>query len=180
MGEIFVANYIISAAPYPSGTVSVICDGSSQCGGSANTVLTTITVGTYPEGVVYDSGMGEIFVANSGGFDSATAHPASTVSVICDGSSQCGGSANTVVTTIKDSHLNRPTGIAYDSGMGEIFVTNIFGQSVSMISDRTNTVLTTIPLSGANGVAYDPVKGEIFATAYDPVKGGVIAVIPDH
>ena len=42
-----------------------------------------------------------------------------------------------------------PSGLAYDSGLGEIFVANVLSQDLSVISDSTNTVDATI---GAPGV----------------------------
>jgi YVTN family beta-propeller protein len=59
--------------------------------------------------------------------------------------------------------VNTAGPIAYDSGKGEIFVTNADFGSVSVISDSTNTVIANItseiqPL----GLAYDSGKGEIF------------------
>ena len=90
---------------------------------AANTVRAlgvsgTITVGTGPNGVAYDSGKGEVFVTNSG---------AGTVSVISD-------RTNNVIATVPLGE--NPGGIAYDSGKGKIFVTNAEGNTVSVISDR--------------------------------------------
>jgi YVTN family beta-propeller protein len=52
---------------------------------------------------------------------------------------------------------------AYDSGMGEVFVTNGQDDTVSVISDSTHTVVATINVgSYPYGVAYDSGKGEIF------------------
>ena len=62
-----------------------------------------------------------------------------------------------------------PEGVAYDSGKSEIFVTNNDNNIVSVISDKTNTVVTNVTvgdLSGEGpisyGEAYDSNKGEIF------------------
>ena len=66
-------------------SVSVISD-------STNAVVATVTVGINPESVAYDSGKGEIFVANDG---------SNTVSVISD-------STNAVVATVTVG--NRPCG----------------------------------------------------------------------
>ncbi len=56
-----------------------------------------------------------------------------------------------------------PQGIAYDSAKGEIFVSNGQDNTVSVISDSTNTVIATIPVGAyPYGVAYDSAKGEIF------------------
>jgi len=43
---------------------------------------------------------------------------------------------------------NAPKGIVYDSGKGEIFVSNGQDNTVSVISDSTNTVIATIPVGG--------------------------------
>ena len=110
-------------------------------------VTTTIPVGTSPTGIAYDSGKGEIFVANSG---------YNTVSVISDNS-------NSVVATVTVGPS--PTGLAYDSAKDEIFVTNHGSafNSVSVISDSNNAVVATIPVgTSPNNLAYDSVKNEIF------------------
>ena len=58
-----------------------------------------------------------------------------------------------------------PEGIAYDSGKGEIFVSSMANNTVSVISDSTNTVVATIPVGNApRGLVYDSGKGEIFVT----------------
>jgi YVTN family beta-propeller protein len=141
-GEIFTS----SGTPNGEGetpTVTVISD-------STNTVVTTIQVGNYPREAVYDSGMNEIFVANTGG----------TVSVISD-------STNSVVATITVGGY--PYGLADDSAKGEVFVFNENDGTVSVISDSTNAVVATVtgvapstinPIS----IAYDPSKGEIFVS----------------
>jgi len=58
-----------------------------------------------------------------------------------------------------------PQGLAYDSAKGEIFVANPAVNAVSVISDSTNVVITTINVgSDPSEVAYDSGKGEIFVT----------------
>jgi YVTN family beta-propeller protein len=58
---------------------------------------------------------------------------------------------------------NAPSGLAYDSAKGEIFVTNGQDNTTSVISDNTNTVIATIPVGGyPYGVAYDPAKGAVY------------------
>ena len=108
-------------------------------------VLPTDCSGTYPGGVAYDSGKGEVFVANS-----------TNVSVISD-------ATNKVIATIPVGSV--PTGLAYDGGKGEVFVANSGSNNVSVISDATNKVIATIPVrSQPGGVAYDSGKGEVFVT----------------
>ena len=102
-------------------------------------VTKTIAVGKTPEGVAYDSGKGEIFVANYGS-------GANSVSVISD-------SNNQVIKTITVG--TTPWGLTYDSAKGEIFVSNWGSNSVSVISDSSNTVIQTIAVGEAPwGLAY--------------------------
>jgi len=74
-------------------------------------------VGSNPDGVAYDSGKGEVFVANAGD---------STVSVVSD-------SQNNVIATVGAG--GSPMALAYDSGKGEVFVPGYGSGMVSVISD---------------------------------------------
>ena len=154
--EIFVISEQVLSEYVTVGTVVVISDTN-------NTVVANITVGnTSPsEGIAYDSGKGEIFVANTND---------NTVSVISD-------STNQVVANI--SVENSPWCVAYDSGKGEIFVGNEASASVSVISDSTNQVVANITSGisgGPEGLAYDPAEGEIFVSDY---SAGAFSVISD-
>jgi YVTN family beta-propeller protein len=111
-------------------------------------VVATVTVGTLPFELAYDSVKGEIFVLNG---------KSNTISVIDD-------RTNTVVSTIPvgGGSLEVPHGIVYDSGMGEIFLSTT-NNNILVISDTSDSVIGTI--SGVGGfLAYDSIKGEIFAT----------------
>ena len=88
----------------------------------AQTVLSTVNVGTQPYGVGYDSGKGEVFVVNYG---------SNSVSAISEQS-------NAVVSTI--SVGTNPADIAYDPAKGEMFVSDSGSSSVSVISDSSNSV----------------------------------------
>ena len=133
--------------------------------------LPTDCNGSYPVGVAYDSGKGEVFVTNSGW---------NNVSVISDAS-------NTVVSAIPVGSY--PWGVGYDSGKGEVFVANGDSNNVSVISDASNTVVATIPVgtyTNPAGVAYDGGKGEVFVTneqsdnvsVISDVTNKVVATIP--
>jgi YVTN family beta-propeller protein len=125
-------------------------------------VVSTVTVGTFPDGVAYDSGMGEIFVAN---------FASNTVSVISD-------STNKVVATVTLG--NGPDCVAYDSGKGEIFVTNYGSGTVSVISDSNNSIVATIAVGTTpTGVAYDSGKSEIFVANSGDGVGTTVSVISD-
>ncbi len=105
----------------------------------------TVTVGHLPYRDIYDSGQGEVFVANYG---------ANSVSVISD-------KTNAVVATVPVGAL--PTSFAYDSAKGEVFVANSGAGSVSVISDKTNAVVATVPVgTGPYDLGYDSSKGEVF------------------
>jgi YVTN family beta-propeller protein len=146
-------------------------------------------VGLYPLGLAYDSGTGEVFVAD---FTS----PA--VAAISD-------ATNSVVATVEVPGLNNPgftdspspQYVAYDSAKGEIFASNLYGDCVTVISDATNTVVATIGL-GNNTVnsgvglypvqlAYDSAKGEIFVVEQGPTttvgsydaSAGAVSIISD-
>jgi YVTN family beta-propeller protein len=131
---------LLFIAIFASSTIGVV---------HAQSVTATIIVPSGPQIVAYDSVKGEIFVAcsntNSGSF---------SVSVISD-------STNAVLSTI---NVGVPLSMAYDPGKGEIFV-GCEASTIDVISDSTNTVVTTIN-AGANCLAYDSAKGEIFAFAY--------------
>ena len=174
-GEIFVANGHDS-------TVSVISD-------SNNTVVATIPVGNGLNGVAYDSGKGEIFVANQGSgtvsviSDSAITSVPTPVPTPTPTPTLTPTPVPTTVPTpvpttaptpftqvpspavVANVHVgNYPFGVAYDSGKGEIFVTNNYDNTVSVISDSNNTVVAIIPVEAPYGVAYDSGKSETFVT----------------
>jgi YVTN family beta-propeller protein len=155
-GEIFVTydDVTYNESSNSSNFVSVISDDT-------NSVVATVPVGNipYPLGLAYDSGKGEIFVANLH-FNS--------VSIISD-------STNAVVATVPVG--NGPTGLAYDSGKGEIFVDNGNDNTTSVISDSTNAVVATVPVGNEPMLlAYDSGKGEIFVDNSDP---NTISVLSD-
>ena len=139
----------------------------------------SINVGTQPITAAYDSTKGEIFVTNE---------LSNNISVISDGSSTypagtCGNSspstcANQVVS-IPLSVGTGPMGIVYDSAVSEMFVVNELSNSVSVILDVTNPVVSNIPIPvGTQPIiaAYDSVKGEIFVTNSGSNN---VSVIPD-
>jgi YVTN family beta-propeller protein len=90
------------------------------------------------------------------------------------------GATNTVnaigVTSTITVGMN-PEGIAYDAAKGEIFVSSMANNTVSVISDNNNTVIKTINVgNGPRGLVYDSGKGEIFVTS---VNDGKVYVIDD-
>ena len=147
-GEIFVANF-------GSGNISVISSSSEK-------VTRSIAVGTYPTSIVYDSKMGELFVANAG---------SNNVSVISDLS-------NKVVASVEVGAY--PSAMVYDNKTGDIFVLNGNSDNVSVVSDSTDTVQSTISLGSVGyplSAAYDYSNGEVYVSE-DGTPGNV-SVISD-
>ena len=171
-GEVFVTNL-------GSNNVSVVSD-------TTNKVVATVKVGTNPWGVTYDSAKGEIFVTNSNCPSSPCG--TGTVSVISDAN-------DTVLATIGVGSSG-PDAAVYDPGKGQVLVANTnrpsngaFGSvsgmgDVSVISDASNTVITTLPLgTDPYGMAYDPGRGEVFVSnstcPFLPCTAGSLWILSD-
>ena len=86
---------------------------------------------------------------------------------------------NTILATVPVGQS--PYNIAYDSAKGELFVTNSYDGTVSVISDSTNTVVATIPVGVEPfSLAYDSGKGEIFVVNFETdSKNYSLSVISD-
>jgi len=150
-GEMFVANY-------GNNTVSVIAV-------SNKTVVATIPIpqSFSPFGIVYDSGVGKIYVSCSDSFGNGKVY------VIDD-------DLNQLIANVTVGRY--PFWAAYDSGKGEIFVSNTGGGTVSVIADNNNTVVATVGLGAQpKALCYDSGKGEIFVPCWE--GGGPIKVISD-
>ncbi len=133
-------------------------------------------VGTEPWGAAYDSGTGQVFVANAG---------------TCLGS-DCAGTVSVLNATgaspVPDTNItvgNEPIGVAYDPVLGQVFVTNAgcnvgsfcANGSVSVIDDSNDTVVGTIVVGGgASAIAYDPDTGQMFVAC---LTYGAVFVIND-
>jgi YVTN family beta-propeller protein len=99
--------------------VSVVSDAT-------NSSVATIPVGIDPQGVAFDSGKAEIFVAN-GGSNNVTVVNAAT---------------NQVLANLPTG--SNPWGVAYDRAKGEVFVTNFNSSDVSIFNDTTNHIVANI------------------------------------
>jgi len=156
-GEIFVADWDMAM-------VSVISD-------STNAIVANVPVGYGPSDVAYDSSKGELFVAVQGLGAELPDELTSMVSVISD-------TTNTVVKNITVGMS--PTGIAYDSGKGEIFVSNQDSSTVSIISDINNSVIATVPVGDhPEGIVYDSGKGEVFTANGGNSGNNSVSVVTD-
>ncbi len=117
-----------------------------------------IPVGSAPFGVAFDSGRGDIFVANT---------VSSNVSVISD-------ATQTVVANIAVGV--GPLGVAYDWVTDEIYVANNGTANVSVISGTTLSVVATVSV-GMNplGVAFDGATGRLFVADHGSSQVSVIS-----
>jgi len=143
-GEVMIANFA-------SDNVSVISDAT-------NKVTTTIPMWYFPRGVAYDSEKREFFVSFSRcqNVSAGLMCGNGSLSVISD-------SNNTVVATALVG--GSTSGETYDSGKGEVFVSNTAMTAVSVVSDANNSVAATIWLEHLNavGLAYAGNDSEVFA-----------------
>ncbi len=138
----------VRAAPAPSAR-----DPSSSASG------TVLSVGPLPEALAYDPAKGEVFVATLDAY---------SVLVVSD-------TTDSLVANVTVGHY--PSGLAYDPAKGEVLVVSEGSGTVSAISDSNNSVVATVRFAstetflggagqygsfGAEGIVYDPSKGELF------------------
>jgi YVTN family beta-propeller protein len=188
-GQIFVANSY-------SDNVSVIAD-------SNDSVIATLALGATPYGIVFDSGLDEVFVATGG--DSITVLNASNDSVLTTF-----GTTNNPSTLAYDPALGEvlvalygpglvdvlsdtnystlasvrtgpgaqgsPDGMGYDAGVDRTYVTNEGNSNVTVVNMTSNQVQADIGVgSYPTGVAYDPAMNEVFVAGTNSNNISVIA-----
>ncbi|MGA8276555.1 MAG: YncE family protein [Thermoplasmata archaeon] len=136
-GEVFVLSQ--------GDVISVISDATNEVVNSFGPPA----LGT-PAGIVYDYKDNEIFVLYYV-YDAS-----SYVQVL---------SATTTAVLATVAVGNSSFGIAYDSGLGEVFVSNPESGNVSVISTATNTVVASVdlPLGYPEQLVYDSGQNEVFA-----------------
>ncbi len=168
--QIFVANYNFGNP----GTVSVI---------TGTSVSATVPVGNGPYGLAVDTTTDEIYVANQ---------QSNYVSVVCDGGTPCGGSAQTdkVVGTVPLGTNVEPDwgAIVVDPANGKVYVPvdDPFGvvpgcgSSVCTEVISGTSVTAAFPngvFGDASGAVYDPANGDLYFVASGP-SGGLEVVAP--
>jgi YVTN family beta-propeller protein len=127
----------------------------------AQSLVTTIPLGSSLGGLAYDSGKGEIFVSEGS---------SGSVAVLSD-------SSDKLVTNIPVS--STPGGLAYDPSNGDVYVgtSTLQAYTISVISDTSNSVVKTIQVGyEPYGLAYDSGRGEIYVSNY---ASGTVSVISD-
>jgi YVTN family beta-propeller protein len=184
--EIFVSNY-------DSGDIQVISDSTNQQTGDI-TALAQYAGPLFD--LAYDSVKGEIWVADATGAYAVSDATNQVVANVTDTNGleraafdpktgEVFMSYNGVITVISDSTntiianlVQSVTSMVDDSAKSEIFAAQPTGgegsSSIYVISAKTNTVATTIPVSGTpDYLGYDSGKGEIFVggSVFDSKQG---------
>jgi YVTN family beta-propeller protein len=122
-----------------------------------NTVIATLTVGTSPEGIAFDSANNRMYVANNGD---------NTINVI-----------NTITNSVYATFLVgiNPSGIAFDSANNRMYVANDGANTVDVVSvdtfpSGTNISVGTTPVD----VAFDSANNRMYVANYN---GDTVSVI---
>lgn len=147
---VLTKTYPITIAPSSSQFAYIPCatsDYVSVVNTSTNSILTTIPVGDFPEGVAVNPDNSKVYISNQN---------SNNVSVISTAS-------NSVVSTITVG--NSPESIIVSPNGSRVYVCNYLGASVSVINAATNTVVATIPVTGnPSGIAITNDGGKVFVS----------------
>ncbi|EQB67022.1 MAG: hypothetical protein AMDU2_EPLC00006G0579 [Thermoplasmatales archaeon E-plasma] len=138
--------------------VNKVSNNVSVINGTTNAVVSTVSVGTCPKEVAFDSANGYVYVTNSA---------SNSVSVI-------NGTTNKLVTSVTVG--TRPCGVAFDSANGYVYVTNLDSKNVSVINGTTNKLVTSVTV-GINpmGVTLDTFNGNVYVVND---QSGSLSIIP--
>jgi DNA-binding beta-propeller fold protein YncE len=142
-GEIFAST--------ESGNITVISLATDQ-------VVANLSLGEgiYGYSLAYDSGRGEVFVLATN--DSSSASRLSFALVISD-------ETDRVVANVTVGYGAQQ--LAYDSAQGYVFVDNSQSANISVISDTTDRLVSTISLPASTeyfNLVYDPIAGLVFVS----------------
>lgn len=131
----------------------------------------------FPErssGVAYDSGTGEMVVA----IDTLSTIPFPTQPRLGEFGFLAEFSARTHVLDGLVPFYGAPGAITYDPAKAETFVAGgapFQPRFLSVISDDSNTTVANLSVA-AEGLAYDPQAGELFASAVESANGSLVVI----
>ena len=150
----------VAIVPTHPGLAAPPVQAQSVAATSTLAVITTITVGSNPDGVAVNDADDTVYVTNFGSGD---------VSVI-------NGRTGTVDDTITVG--DSPRGVAVDQGDDTVYVTNQVSNTVSVINGRTRTVAGTITV-GSNpiGVAVNEGDDTVYVTNFNSASGTVSVIV---
>ena len=70
---------------------------------------------------------------------------------------------NSVVATVNVGLGSKPASIVYDSGTGELYITNFGAGSVLVMSDTNDSLVANVPIgTPPYGLTYDAGRGEVY------------------
>jgi YVTN family beta-propeller protein len=174
----------------------------SVISGRSNTVVANTTVGPDLEGIAYDPAKGQVMVADGNGANvslisgstdkvvrniSLSPRGAQAFAVVYDGGTHDFFVTNfvgpyshnvTVISSSNDTILkNIPVGLddggaAYVPAKGEIFISNLQSDNVSVINDTNLSVVDTIPIGPFSLTVQAPYVGAHTFTEYSTGKAG--------
>ncbi len=152
---------VLTCTPSSPGNINVQVSVTDSDGfhSSSSSILAFVLVQNSPQGVAYDPGRGETFVADSAG---------NNVSVIDD-------LTRSVVNQIS---IPDPVALAYDTVTNNIYVTSFSTNSVYIVSGFTLAILQTIPVpAGPDAIVFDPVNCDMYVANGDNGLGTTVSVI---
>jgi YVTN family beta-propeller protein len=74
-----------------------------------------------------------------------------------------------------------PFGIAFNPQNGNVYITNFYSNSISVLDEATNNVITTIPLETNTypaGIAYNPENGNLYVSNYYAAGSSLTGLTP--
>ncbi|MGI0091095.1 MAG: YncE family protein [Nitrososphaerales archaeon] len=133
-----------------------------------NSVINSITVGSYPRGIVYDPTNGYMYVSNAG---------AGTVSVINTNTASLVKTITLPTQSATPNAVYVPGDITYDPQNNVIYVNAVNVNGTSAISGSTNIVIANIKSEVIYGaIQYDPANGYVYVAAlYESDHGRLIS-----
>jgi|HubBroStandDraft_1064217.scaffolds.fasta_scaffold00229_15 YVTN family beta-propeller protein len=144
-GDVYVANWNTSVEVINGTTNAIVKVITTGIGGSNGAGST--------DGIVFDSGTNQIFVANS---YRASPYRSMPVNIIND-------SSNTVNKTVWVG--DAPNSLAYDPGDGDVYVANGDSKNITVIDDATDVVVANYGgFDSPDGITYSPIDTCIFVS----------------
>ncbi|MBC7233254.1 MAG: DUF11 domain-containing protein [Chloroflexi bacterium] len=123
-------------------------------------IMKRVPVGTAPYAVLYDPGLQRIYIGNAG---------EDTVSII-------DGRDWTLVSLVKLGGLGHPHGLAFDPIRERLYVTYALSpkhRAIAVVDTLSGQLISSLQgnkdetLSGAYGIAIDPLRGVVYTTTVD-------------
>lgn len=156
-----------------SGAATTVAGAAGSCGFADGTGSAANL--NYPAGIAYDSGNGDLYVTDTGNCVIRQVTTAGALTTIAGTAGTCGFADGTGAS----AQFNKPSGIAYDSSNGDLYVTDTYNCAIRQIT-AAGAVTTVAGAAGVcafadgtganasfnypSGIAYDPASGNLYVT----------------